>query len=53
MRFFDVIKCVMTSTVPERKKWIPKLSEAHKAKVTVTLRSKTSRFWPINPAIPT
>ena len=34
MCLFDVIKNVMSSTVPE--KWAPKLSKAHKAKVTVT-----------------
>ena len=34
MWLFDVIKNVMSSNVP--KKWIQKLSKAHKAKVTVT-----------------
>ena len=36
MWLFDVIKNVMSSTVPGKKKWIPKLNEVHKAKVTVT-----------------
>ena len=50
--WFNLIKKVRSSIVPEKKKGIPKLSKAHKAKVTVTSLteqciSKASRFWPI------
>ena len=54
MWVFDVIENVMSVTVPEeeKKKRIPKLSKAHKAKVTVTFLKEQNRKHPVSDPSP-